>query len=82
MKEKATKPNQNLSSIHPETWNNVPIPVQDTFRDVINHILSHQSLQTHIESNVMDVCNIMDTIINFIEATGYDIRTVVSEKII
>ena len=82
MKEKATKPKQNLSNIHPETWNNIPIPVQEAFRDVIIHILSHQSLQTHIESNVMDVCNIMETIITFIEATGIDIRAVVSQKFI
>ena len=47
----------------PYTWNNIPIPVIEAFTEVINHILSQQSLQTHLEANVMDMIRIMDTMI-------------------
>lgn len=72
--------NQNLQNVDPFTWNNIPIPVIEAFSDVINQILSQQSLQSHLESNVMETLRILETMIQYIDATGEDVRGQVSER--
>ena len=81
MKQKAIAPNINLLKIRPEQWNNIPIPVSDAFTTMINHIMSQQNLQAHIEANVFDIAKIMESMMMYIHAVGEDVRGVVHERI-
>ena len=81
MKQKAIAPNISLLKIRPEQWNNIPIPVSNAFTEMINHIMSHQNLQAHIEANVLEITKVMETMMMYIHAVGEDVRGVVHERI-
>lgn len=81
MKQKAIAPNISLLKIRPEQWNNIPIPVSNAFTEMINHIMSQQNLQAHIEANILEITKVMETMMMYIHAVGEDVRGVVHERI-
>lgn len=70
-----------METIHPEHWNNIPIPIQDAIMNMIKVFTALNKLCVHQDDYLTDLTTCLQNVFEFSEYSCEDMRERVQERI-